>query len=265
VVQVNTEGAGSYQSPPAATHSLTLDRGLRALYALLGQPDGMSVAELADALDTHRAAIYRLLAPLTEHRVVRRLADGRYVLGAGLIELASGVQSRLQEEADPILRALADQLGATTALTVRDGRDAVVAIVIAPRDQLVHLTYRTGMRHPLSTGAPGLALLAALPQRPGEPAEVAQARERGWARSTGQLLPGATGVAAPILSPANEAVAAISAVWITGVDVERAGRAIANAADALADAIQGRAGPRAAGAGGGRDRASLIVAEDSVS
>lgn len=191
------------------------------------------MAELAGALGTHRAAVYRLLSPLADHHLVRRLADGRYVLRAGLIELASGVQSRLQEQADPVLRELADRLGATTALTVRDGEEAVVAIVTAPRGQLIHLTYRTGMRHPLSWGAPGLALLAALPPVVGEPETVTAARERGWAVSTGQLLAGATGVATAISSPANEAVAAISAVWIAGLDPDDAGRAVKAAAVAL--------------------------------
>jgi DNA-binding IclR family transcriptional regulator len=193
----------------------------------------MSVAELAAALGTHRAAVYRLLAPLTEHHLVRRQADGRYALGAGLLDLAGGVQSRLQEEAEPVLRQLADQLTATTALTIRDGDEAVVATVITPRDQLVHVTYRTGMRHPLVRGAPGLALLAALPAHSGERAEVTRARDRGWARSTGELLPGATGVAAAICPRAREPVAAISAIWITGIDIERAGRAVAAAAERL--------------------------------
>jgi DNA-binding IclR family transcriptional regulator len=229
-------------SPPpprtAATHSLTLDRGLRALEILRERSDGMSVAELADALDTHRAAVYRLLAPLSEHHLIRRSPDGRYVLGAGLIELAGGVQGRLQDEAEPVLRELADRLGATTALTLRDGDEAVVAIVTSPRDQLVHLTYRTGMRHPLSAGAPGLALLAAMPPRTPEPPEVSGARERGWAQSTGQLLPGATGVAAAILS-AREPIAALSAVWIAGINVKQAGQAVAAAAGDLTAQLRG--------------------------
>ena len=230
--------ADAARIPAAATHSLTLDRGLRALRVLLEHPDGMSVAEIAEALDTHRAAVYRLLAPLSEHHLIRRLPDGRFVLGAGLLDLAGGVQPRLQEAAEPVLRQLADQLGATTALTIRDGEDAVVAIVIAPRDQLMHLTYRTGMRHPLSRGAPGLAVLAALPPRAGEPDEVTRARARGWAQSSGQLLPGATGVAAAICFPVPEPVAAISAVWIAGIDIEAAGRQVAAAANELTRALQ---------------------------
>jgi DNA-binding IclR family transcriptional regulator len=227
-----------FQEPPAATHSLTLDRGLRALSVLRGQPDGITVAELADALGTHRAAVYRLLSPLADHHLVRRLPDGRYVLGAGLIELASGVQPRLHAEAEAVLRHLADGLGATTALTVRDADEAVVAIVVVPKDQLVHLSYRTGMRHPLSRGAPGVALLAALPERPDEPATVTHARARGWAESRGELLEGATGVAAAVHSPGGEPVAAISAVWIAGHDPDDVARHVVSAAAGLTHTLR---------------------------
>ena len=64
----------STASPPSATHSLTLDRGLRALAVLREHPEGLSVAQLAEALQTHRPAVYRLLAPLTEHHLAVRRA-----------------------------------------------------------------------------------------------------------------------------------------------------------------------------------------------
>lgn len=223
----------STASPPSATHSLTLDRGLRALAVLRDHPEGLSVAELADALQTHRPAVYRLLAPLTEHHLAVRRGDSRYELGPGLLALAAGVQPRLRERAGPYLSALANRFAATTALTVPDGEEAVVAAVTAPRDQVIHLTYHTGMRHPLTSGAPGLAILAARPPSAGEPAEVAAARERGWAASSGQLLPGATGVARAILSPREEPVGALSVVWIAGLDSDDVGAAVAEAAEAV--------------------------------
>ena len=201
-----------------ATHSQTLDRGLRALEVLAGHPEGLSVSELAAALGTHRAGVYRLLGPLVDHHLVRRVADGRNVLAPGLIELAAGVQRRLIETAQPVLQRLADALRATTALTVRDGDEAVVVSVMPPREPRLHLTYRQGMRHPLTRGAPGHALVAALPPRPGESDDVARTRARGYAVSSGQLLPGATGVAVAIAAPGHEPEAAISAVWITGLE-----------------------------------------------
>ena len=52
--------------------SLTLERGLRVLRVLGEHPEGMTVSELADALGTHRAGIYRLLGPHLSERFVRR-------------------------------------------------------------------------------------------------------------------------------------------------------------------------------------------------
>lgn len=218
----------------AATHSLTLDRGLRALTILRHHPEGLSVTELAQELGTHRAGVYRLLGPLTDHRVVRRLEDGRCILGSGLIDLAQGVQPRLIEAAAPVLRALAASVSATTALTLRDGEEAVVGLVVTPPDQPLHVIYRVGLRHPLTVGAPGHALLAATKPTAGEPTDVVQARDRGWALSSGQLLPGATGVAAAIPNRTGAVEAAISAVWIVDRDPDPVAREVIAAAGRIA-------------------------------
>jgi DNA-binding IclR family transcriptional regulator len=220
----------SVDMPPST--SLTLQRGLRLLRVLSEHPEGMTVSELADALGTHRAGIYRLLgAHLSERLVWRR--DGRYFLGAGLVELASRVQPRLQEVAGPLLQALADELRATAALTVRDGQDAAVVLAVrSPRDADLHITYRPGLRHPVAIAASGIAILAGGPPRPSERREVTRARERGWAKSTGELLPGASGVAAPAGDDA-----AVSAVWIGDRDDAAMARAVMASARALSDAL----------------------------
>lgn len=226
-------------SPPApANHSQTLDRGLRVLKLLAEHPDGLSVSELAAALDTHRAGVYRSLGPLGDHHLVRRDDDGRFTLAPGLIELAAGVRPRLREVAEPVLRRLADQLRATAALTIRDGDEAVVAMVMPPREPRLHLTYRAGMRHPLTRGAPGHVLLSAMPPQPSEPAAVARARRQGYAVSSGQLLSGATGVAAAISAPGNEPEAAISAVWIEGLDPDAVATDVVSAAAQIADELR---------------------------
>jgi DNA-binding IclR family transcriptional regulator len=183
---------------PSGNSSLTLARGLAVLGVLAEHPDGLSVSEIAALLDTHRAGIYRLLRPLVEARLVHRDDDGRHTLGVGLIELASNVRTRLQEAALPELQRLADELRATTALTLRDRDDAVVAAVVEPRSTSLHIAYRIGLRHPLTVAASGLAILAGNPPRPGERPEVTAGRASGWVRTRGELLAGATGIAAPI-------------------------------------------------------------------
>jgi DNA-binding IclR family transcriptional regulator len=195
------------------------------------------VSELAAALSTHRAGIYRLLASLAEQRLVARGDGGRYTLGFGLVELASAVRSQLQEVALPELRLLADSLGATTALTIREGDEAVVLAVVEPRSTDMHIAYRPGLRHPIDRAAPGLAILAGGPPLPGERPEVELARRRGWAQTTGELLPGATGVAAPILLPGRETDASISAVWVEPRDASRMAEAVVRSARTIAAAL----------------------------
>ena len=202
--------------PPVAEGSQTLERGLRILRVLADHPDGLSVTQLAAELRTNRAGVYRLVGPLLDARLIARDQSGRHTLGAGLVELASRVRPRLQEAAQRELRPLADELKATTALTVRDGDEAVVTAVAEPRSTDMHIAYRLGLRHPLTRGAAGLAILAASAATEGERPEVQQARERGWAATTGEILPGAHGVAVPVGPDAS-----ISAVWIGDREDER--------------------------------------------
>jgi len=217
--------------------SLTLERGLRVLRTLAEQPEGLTVTELADELETHRAGIYRLVGPLQAERLVVKGADGRYTLGLGLLELAGAVRSRLQEVAVRELRRLADEVRATTALTVRDGDEAVVAAVVEPTSTVMHIAYRPGLRHPLDRAAPGLAILAGGPPLPGEREEVTICRGRGWTVTTGELLPGATGIGVPIPVQGHAGEASISAVWVEPRDPATVAGPVVRAAQAIAAAL----------------------------
>jgi DNA-binding IclR family transcriptional regulator len=84
----------------------------------------------------------------------------------------------------------------------------------------------------VSIAASGIAILAGAPPRSSERPEVTEARGRGWAKSTGELLPGASGVAAP-----TAADAAVSAVWIGDRDDAAMARSVVATARALADAL----------------------------
>lgn len=233
-----TDASKPQRGPAPPAGSQTLERGLRVLRVLAAHPAGLSVTELAGALSTHRQGVYRLLAPLMDQRLVLRGADGRYTLGIGLVELASGVRPHLQEIALPELRRLADEVGATIALTVRDGDEAVVFAVVEPRSTDMHIAYRPGLRHRLDRSAAGLAILAGGPPQPGERAEVGEARERGFARTSGEILPGATGVAAPIAVRGRDAEASLSAVWTDARDEGRVAERVVAAARTIAASLR---------------------------
>ncbi|MFE5240374.1 MULTISPECIES: helix-turn-helix domain-containing protein [unclassified Streptomyces] len=198
---VTGEGQGSGRAREAkgpAVGSQTLARGLHALELVARQPQGLAVQDLAQRLGVHRTIAYRILVTLAEHHLVVKAADGRYRAGSGTVTLARGYAAGVREAALPVLRRTADELGATLALIAAEGEEAVAVAVVEPLSVDYHLSYRVGSRHPVGTGAAGLALAALRPPARGESPEVVQAREQGYAQTFGQVEPGAYGVAVPL-------------------------------------------------------------------
>jgi DNA-binding IclR family transcriptional regulator len=182
-------------APSKNSGSQTLDRGLRALEMVAAAPGGMTMQEVADRLEVHRTIAHRLLATLTDHHLIARGPDGRFRAGGGLAALAGGLQSTLLDTALPIMRELAEELESTVALLVREGEEVVGIAVATPTKAAYHLAFRAGSRHPLGRGSAGIALLSALPPRPGERPEVTRARAQGFTVSKGEVEPGAHGLA----------------------------------------------------------------------
>lgn len=172
----------------AAETSQTLDRGLRVLAVLAASPHGLTVTELAAEVEVNRTVVYRLIATLEQHGLARRDASGRLHVGLGVLNLARGLQPVLRELANPVLRALAEDLGTTAHLTVADGNEALAIAVVEPTWTDFHVAYRVGARHPLEVGAAGKAILIG---RIGGTSRYAQ--------TSGELQPGARGLAAPVL------------------------------------------------------------------
>ena len=87
--------------------------------------DGLTVTEAAGALGVTRTVVYRLAATLEVHGLLRRSPDGRLSLGFGVLALAGAVHPLLRRAALPVLRELAEDVGATAPLTVADGGEAL--------------------------------------------------------------------------------------------------------------------------------------------
>jgi DNA-binding IclR family transcriptional regulator len=220
-------------------YSQTLGNGLRALEVLRDHPGGLGVNAVAQQLGVHRTVAYRLLTTLRAHQLAVRDADGRYSLGIEVLGLAQAVLAGLRSTAEPALAELADRLNATSYLTVAEGDDAVTVSTAEPRRPRMHVAYRVGSRHPLTTGAPGLAILAGRPYQPGERAEVTAARSRGFAVTAGELEAGAWGLAMPVFDSRKWAIACVGVVALTELDpadvvpaVRRARAAVTGRSDA---------------------------------
>jgi len=207
--------------PMTIETSQTLDRGLRVLELLSAHPEGLSVTEIASELDVGRTVVYRLVATLDQHGFLRRSPDGRCRLGVAALSLSRQIQPMLRDSALPVLRRLADTIGATAHLTLLDGEESLVVAVMEPARTDIHVAYRVGARHPAERSIAGRAAVASRPSgRTTEPNLVLSGQD---------AQVGGYAVAAPVHGvPWLEA--SVGVVSITDLDPAKVGPIVLTAA-----------------------------------
>jgi DNA-binding IclR family transcriptional regulator len=214
---------------PSAEHSGigVIDKAAAILSATSLEP--LSLAELVEATGIPRATAHRLAIALHTHRLLGRDADGRFLPGPRLRELAAAVPDALLIAAAPVLGWVRDETGESAQLYRIDGSERL-CVAAAERAAGLRTTVPVGSRLPLTAGS-GAQVLCAWRTDPGV-AEIladaqfnartlAEVRRRGWAQSVGQREAGVASVSAPVRGPDGAVVAALS---ISG-PIERLGRA----------------------------------------
>jgi DNA-binding IclR family transcriptional regulator len=219
--------------PETLRGSQTLARGLRILRALRETPSGLSVAELVRGLELHRPIVTRLLVTLEDEGYVERTETLAYRLGPELIALGRAVRSDMRELAATVLRGLAEQVGATVVLVVRDGDQAVVISVVEPMHTDLRLLFRLGSRHLLRQGAEGMAILAGNPPQKGERPEVAHARRSGYVVSAGEIMPGTWGLAVPVMTAGGRCEMSVGVISAQALDESKTARLVREVTDEL--------------------------------
>jgi IclR family acetate operon transcriptional repressor len=204
--------------PEEAGEDTSFARGLRILLTIADRGE-VRAEELASLLGTPASTVYRYLRTLTEFGFVDR-RDGRYLLGPRLvIGGGSNVTSeQLIRIADPVLRALVAETGETAVVMRRIGTSAVCLHQVESPHAL-RVALEVGATSALHAGAISRVLLAYAPTEildellsrglerltPNTPDEtalldlLAEIRSTGLGRSEGEMVPGAVGIAAPIL------------------------------------------------------------------
>ncbi|MER5224003.1 IclR family transcriptional regulator [Streptomyces flaveus] len=213
-----------------AETSQTLDRGLRVLKLLADTDHGLTVTELSTKLGVNRTVVYRLLATLEQHALVRRDLGGRARVGLGVLRLGRQVHPLVREAALPALRSLAEDIGATAHLTLVDGTEALAVAVVEPTWTDYHVAYRAGFRHPLDRGAAGKAILAAR-------AAAGTVADPGYTLTHGELEAGASGAAAPLLGVTG-VEGSVGVVMLADSVPERVGARVVDAAKEVAEALR---------------------------
>ncbi len=212
------QGEGARQRDPLA-------KALQVLDVLVDHPEGaLGVRELAGMLGTAPSTTHRILAMLADTGYVARDDDGRYSVGFELQRLAWRVAARFPAPAiaEPVLQALTEQTGETSALGLFDPIRRQITFVAQVETQH-RLRYMAELFHsiPIHAGASGLSILAflepalrdrivrapeGLPAFTSETlttpeqldAAMAEIRAQGYAITHGQRATGAVGIAAPI-------------------------------------------------------------------
>jgi IclR family transcriptional regulator, acetate operon repressor len=218
--------------PDRRSGTQSIERALAVLTLFEGSTDDLGVSDIAQRTG---------LKVSTAHRLVRALCAGgvlvqdhrteRYALGPLLVVLGRRAEERLGfARALPAIEELADRTGESVNLGIRAGHEVLV-VLHASSGQPLRFDQAAGTRVPAHTSAMGKCLLACSPD-PGSvvdelPAlrrltdrtitdrdrladDLETVRSRGWALNDGERDPGVRAVAAPVLDPSGNAIAAIA-------------------------------------------------------
>jgi DNA-binding IclR family transcriptional regulator len=182
-----------------------------------------TLTEISSRTGLPKGTAFRILSSLGYgDRVLKDPLTNRYVLGPGtwrLAQAASDALGSLALIARPELTAIWQATAETVTLNMRMGLERVCIAELRSPHPLLH-TAGVGSRIPLHVGASGKVILAftddeqrerildCLTYEPITSAtisgrqqlveELALVRQRGWAMSMGERIPGAAGVSVPV-------------------------------------------------------------------
>jgi IclR family transcriptional regulator, KDG regulon repressor len=199
--------------------SKTADQALAVLLEL-SERGPATPAEVARNLNLNRTVVHRLLSTLHRRGFIIRQQDG-YVPGAILVRIANGIQPALRSQGRAVMLDLVESVGETLVMHIPDGDDAVVLEQVVAEDNVVRVEHRIGSRHRLVMGASGRAILAFMPgvadrivrkEANGEALQrqLDSVRQVGYALSHDELQQGVHGLAVPVLSGNQTAVASLA-------------------------------------------------------
>jgi DNA-binding IclR family transcriptional regulator len=204
-----------------------LDKTVSVLSALENGP--ASLAQLVNATGLARPTVHRIAVALESHRMLARDAQGRFVLGPRIGELAAAAgEDRLLAIAQPILAQLRDLTGESAQL-YRPHADTRICVAAAERASGLRDTVPVGAALPMTAGSAAQVLLAwedggrmhrGLRGAKFTAATLAQVRRRGWAATAAEREPGVASLSAPVRDAVGGVLGAVS---ISG-PVERLGR-----------------------------------------
>ncbi|MBT2336646.1 IclR family transcriptional regulator [Variovorax paradoxus] len=144
---------------------LTVDRGLQVLRAFHSAPIPLTNARLVQRTGLSKATVSRLTTTLLNIGYLRRGADGRefeLASRALMVGFAFASTSELLETINPLLQALADEIGGAACLTVPDDKE-MLCVASRASVRIKTIRFGRGCVVPMAATAAGRAYLWDLP------------------------------------------------------------------------------------------------------
>jgi DNA-binding IclR family transcriptional regulator len=195
--------ADSHAAPGGAA---AVDRALTLLSAFRAGDASLSLAELSVRTQLYKSTVLRLLASLEHARLVQKLGDGRYALGAEIARL-HGVYAAsfsLDRVVLPVLRDLVAATGESAAYHVRQGEARLCLYrVDSPHPIRDHIKAGDVLPADRGTGARVLIAFRADKAKSGGRKDhqlYAKIREQGYYTAVGDRLAEVAGISAPVFA-----------------------------------------------------------------
>lgn len=204
------------QSVPVKTAQKTLE-----LIETIGRLDGATFADVMNEMSMPKSSAHDYLQTLLELGYIVE-EDGQYFLATKFMELGEKRRRRMKiyRSAHPEIQKLAETTGEHASLMIEENGLGVL-LDTAVGEHALQLEVFPGQRLPLTTAAPGKAILAYLPDEyvetildeHGIPAvtessitgrdelydELAAIREQGYATDHGERIEGVRSIGVPII------------------------------------------------------------------
>jgi DNA-binding IclR family transcriptional regulator len=208
-----------------------LERGISVLRCFSEDRPVLGLADVARMTGIPRPTVNRLVATLLSLGMLKPAqAADRFMLGPGVVSLARVFLGSLDVRAvaRPIMQAMAEDLGASVYLAVRDGMEMVLIEACRPRSSMLSPRLDVGSRAPLANSALGRAYLSALPEAqrnqlidsmrllrgpewdsigPNMNRALGDARRLGYCLSLGEFHREINSVSVPLVGPDGEVMA----------------------------------------------------------
>ncbi|SEL42193.1 transcriptional regulator, IclR family [Variovorax sp. YR750] len=208
-----------------------LERGISVLRCFSEERPVLGHADLARMTGIPRPTVNRLVATLLSLGMLKPAqAPDRFMLGPGVVSLSRVFLGSLdvRAAARPSMQAMAEEVGASVYLAVRDGMEMVLIEACRPRSSMLSARLDVGSRAPLANSALGRAYLSALPEAqrnqlvdsmrllrgpewdsiaPNMNRAIGESKRLGYCLSLGEFHREINSVSVPLIGPDGEVMA----------------------------------------------------------